>query len=120
MEDYTPYGTLTHDGPIAAQPVAVQCRPSTGAIPKPSCTWSNGGQALHRAILDFFQSLKSSALSGSTTTIEQTTDRTAALEGSLDKALAAFTTDPLTGSGDSARPLLEELITASTDRLPKF
>jgi alpha-galactosidase len=44
----------------------------------------------------------------------------AALEGSVEKALAALATDPLVGPGRSARRMLEEMIAANRQWLPRF
>lgn len=44
----------------------------------------------------------------------------AALEGSFDKALAAVSTDPLTAEIRHARPMLEEMIAATKQWLPRF
>ena len=44
----------------------------------------------------------------------------AALEGSFDKALAATTTDPLLNDTRNARPMLEEMIAATKQWLPRF
>ena len=44
----------------------------------------------------------------------------AALDGDFAKALAAMTTDPLVGSGEIARPMLEEMIAANKEWLPRF
>lgn len=44
----------------------------------------------------------------------------AAVEGSVLKALAALTSDPLVGHPDQARPLLEELMAGTRQWLPQF
>jgi alpha-galactosidase len=44
----------------------------------------------------------------------------AALEGSVDKALAALVSDPLVADPQVARPMLEELIVANQRWLPRF
>ena len=44
----------------------------------------------------------------------------AALDGDFDKALAAMKMDPLLPNPDAARPLLEELIVATREWVPRF
>ena len=44
----------------------------------------------------------------------------AAVEGSFDKALAVLATDPLVGGVETARPMLEEMLSANKEWLPQF
>lgn len=44
----------------------------------------------------------------------------AALEGDFDKAVAVLSRDPLVTDPDTARPMLEELIAANREYLPRF
>ncbi len=44
----------------------------------------------------------------------------AAVEGSFEKALAVMASEPLVGSIDNAKPMLEEMMAANKDWLPQF